>query len=350
MLLTVDKIVKETADAVSVVFKKTGFFSRVKYKPGQFLTLKIPVNNKIENRAYSLSSSPWSHDFLRITVKKVDKGLVSNFICNQLKEGQKIEVIKPTGNFFIDPNKRKQNNYVLFAGGSGITPIYSIVLSILKKEPQSKITLIYANRDEDSIIFKNDLEKLLVAHKEAISIDYLLDNNKYEVKDNGNVYVQRLDEVLLDAILSKKEISYKEAHFMLCGPQGFMDAVVAILKLKDVAPEKIKLEAFTADLNKLSETSSGSVNSTVTISGVGGAEVIEVPQGKTILQSAMDQGVEIPYSCRSGMCSSCKARCKTGSAKMMEGHLLSDADVTEGYILTCVAFPETENLEIVLPQ
>ena len=104
MVLTVEKIVHETKDAVSVIFKKPGFFKSVKYKPGQFLTLKIPINNKIENRSYSLSSSPFLHKFLRITVKKVDGGLVSNYICNELKEGQKIKVEKPLGNFFIEPN------------------------------------------------------------------------------------------------------------------------------------------------------------------------------------------------------------------------------------------------------
>jgi len=128
MILTVEKIIQETEDAVSVVFKKPGLFKKVKYKPGQFLTLKIPINNKIENRSYSLSSSPWLHKSLRITVKKVKGGLISNYICNELKEGQKIEVDKPIGNFFIEPNKKESKKYVMFAGGSGITPVYSIII------------------------------------------------------------------------------------------------------------------------------------------------------------------------------------------------------------------------------
>lgn len=349
MLLTVEKIIKETPDAVSVVFKKPGFFRNVKYKPGQFLTLKLPIQNKIENRAYSLSSSPYTHKFLRITVKKVAGGLVSNYICNSLKEGQKIEIDKPTGNFFIEPNSRKQKNYVLFAGGSGITPIYSIILSVLKKEPKSKITLIYANRDEASIIFRSELTELLAAHKDVVSIVFLLDDS-VEKSLEANYQVNRISEHLLTSIMEEKQILYKEALFMLCGPQGFMDAVVDILKSKKVAPEKIKLEAFTADLSKLNESAGDSVASTVLVKGVGGTDTIEVAQGKTILQAAMDHGVEIPYSCRSGMCSTCKARCTKGSAKMMDGHLLSDAEVADGFVLTCVAFPETENLEIVLPQ
>lgn len=349
MLLTVEKIINETPDAVSVVFKKPGFFRSVKYKSGQFLTLKLPIQNKVENRAYSLSSSPYAHKFLRITVKKVVDGVVSNYICDSLKEGQKIEVEKPTGNFFIQPSARKQRNLVLFAGGSGITPIYSIILSILNKEPKSKITLIYANRNEASIIFRPELTTLLEAHKDSISIVFLLDES---IEDSlaANYQVNKISEDLLVSIMEEKEILFKEALFMLCGPQGFMDAVVDILKSKEVAPEKIKLEAFTADLSKLNESAGGAVTSTVVVKGVGGSDTIEVAKGKTILQAAMDQGVEIPYSCRSGMCSTCKARCTSGSAKMMEGHLLSDAEVADGFVLTCVAFPETENLEVVLPQ
>lgn len=349
MLLTVEKIINETPDAVSVVFKKPGFFRSIKYKPGQFLTLKLPIQNKVENRAYSLSSSPYTHKFLRITVKKVADGLVSNYICDSLKEGQKIEVEKPTGNFFIEPSARKQQNYVLFAGGSGITPIYSILVSILKKEPKSKITLIYANKNEGSIIFRKQLNNLLEEYKESLSIVFLL-SKSIEASLAENYQIKRIDEALLNSVLQAKKLNYKEVTFMLCGPQGFMDAVVDILKSKEVAPEKIKLEAFTADLSKLNESAGDAVTSTVVVKGVGGSDTIQVAKGKTILQAAMDQGVEIPYSCRSGMCSTCKARCTSGSAKMMEGHLLSDAEVADGFVLTCVAFPETENLEVILPQ
>lgn len=348
MYLTVEKIINETPDAVSIIFKKPGFFRSVRYKSGQFLTLKLPVENKIENRAYSLSSSPHAHNFLRITVKKVEGGLVSNYICDNLKEGQKIEVEKPTGNFFLQPSARKQRNIVLFAGGSGITPIYSILLSVLKKEPKSKITLIYANRNEDSIIFRKEITKLLNEYKASLTVVFLLSNSTNNLPEGYQV--GRLNETLLDEIMAKQEIAYKEGLFMLCGPQGFMDTVVDILKSKRVAPENIKLEAFTVDLEKLKESSGDAVASEVVVKGVGGSDTIKVAVGETILQAAINQGVDIPYSCRSGMCSSCKAKCTSGAAKMMDGHLLSDAEVADGYILTCVAFPQTENLDIILPQ
>ncbi len=346
MILTVEKIIRETEDAVSVVFKKPGLFKKVKYKPGQFLTLKIPINNKIENRSYSLSSSPWLHKSLRITVKKVKGGLISNYICNELKEGQKIEVDKPIGNFFIEPNKKESKKYVMFAGGSGITPVYSIIISLLEKEPNSKILLIYANRNLSSIIFKKEVESLITDYPGRINTEHLLD--ELDSDPGKNYHNERLNPKLLDNILEKNNMAYNNAKFMLCGPQGFMDGAVEILEKKSVLSHNIMLEAFTADLSKMENEAIE--ESAVTIKGVGFETPIKVEKGKTILQAALDQKMEIPYSCRSGMCSSCKAKCTSGKVKMLDGHILPEAEVNDGFVLTCVAFPASENVELVLPQ
>ncbi|WP_010523427.1 ferredoxin--NADP reductase [Aquimarina agarivorans] len=345
MLLTVDKIVQETDDAVSVIFKKPGFFSSIKYKSGQFLTLKVPVKNRIENRSYSLSSSPWLHKYLRITVKKVKDGLVSNYICDQLKEGQKIEIDKPMGNFFVVPNKKEANQYILLAGGSGITPIYSIILSVLEKEPKSSILLIYANQNKNTIIFKKELEALLQKYPDRIVMHHFLESVDTPEK---HYYEGRLNETKLNEILQTKGIAYSTGKFMLCGPQGFMDAAVAILTNNGVPENKIMLEAFTADLSKMEAESVDA--SSVTLSGVGFDSTITVNKGETILKAALDSNVEIPYSCRSGMCSSCKAKCTSGSVKMLDGHLLPENEIAEGYILTCISFPTSENVAITLPQ
>ncbi len=350
MQLTVEKIIRETDDAVSVVFKNPGFFKRVKYKAGQFLTLKLPIKDKIENRAYSLSSSPSKDKFLRITVKKVDNGLVSNFICNELKEGQKIEVEKPMGSFFVSPDQRKQKQYIMLAAGSGITPIYSILQSILAKEKKSRIVLIYSNRGKDSIIFKDKLEALAEQYPEKFAVHHLLG-----VKSSGdlglNYHSKRFDAQTLDFLMEKEKLEYKHSDFLLCGPEGFMDAVLDVLNKKDVAPERIKKEAFSVDLSKLiADSGDNAVASAVKINGVGGNDTIQVEKGKTILQAALDQDIAIPYSCRSGMCSSCKAICKTGDVSMIDGHLLPQSEVDQGFILTCVAFPQSENVEITLPQ
>ncbi len=345
MKLIVEKIIQETEDAVSVVFKKPGLFKKIKYLPGQFLTLKLPINNKIENRSYSLSSSPWIHSNLRITVKRVEGGLVSNYICDELKEGQKIAVDKPMGNFYVDPDKTSAKNYVLLAGGSGVTPVFSILISLLEKEPNSKVTLIYANRDLKSIIFKKEIDEIETKFPDKVKIHHLVDSDETLPT---NYYNQRLNADLLDEILQKSNMNYINSKFMMCGPQGFMDAAVEILEKKGVLKHNIMLEAFTADLTKMENEAVE--ESSIQINGVGLEETIKVKKGETILQAALDQNIDIPYSCRSGMCSSCKARCTEGQVKMLDGHLLPEKEVNEGYVLTCISFPASEDVKLTLPQ
>lgn len=351
MYLTVEKIIKETDDAVSVVFKSPGFFKRIKYKSGQFLTFKFPIKEGgVKKRAYSLSSSPSIDKFLRITVKRVENGLVSNFICNDLEEGHMIEIEKPMGNFFISPDQRKQKQYVMLAAGSGITPIYSMLQSILTKEPKSNVMLIYSNRSKESIIFKDKLEALIAKYPKKLVVHHLLGVNSTD--DVGlNYHSKRFEASVFDTIMEKESLSYKTSNFLICGPDGFMDAVLEVLNSKNVAPEKIQKEAFSIDFSKLVKVSDkDDINSVVKVNGVGGNDTIQVSKGKTILQAALDQDVAIPYSCRSGMCSSCKAICKSGEVTMIDGHLLPQSEVDQGFILTCVAFPQTENVEITLPQ
>lgn len=342
MLLTVEKIIKETEDSVSVLFKNKGFFKKINYKPGQFLTLKLPIGDQIVNRAYSLSSSPYIHNFLRITVKKVNDGLVSNYICNELKEGQKIEIDKPMGNFYVVPEKKKSHQYVFFAAGSGITPIYSIIMSILEKEPKSKMLLFYANRDKKSIIFHNELPKLEARFSDRLQIVHLLE--KVGASEN-NYYEGRLSESLVGRMLHKYNIDFSRGKYYLCGPSGFMDKAKEILSANDVADQDIKVEAFNANLKTFA--SDGAIMSNVKIVHEGDTHELEMKSTKTILQAAQSQNIKLPYSCRTGMCSTCKASCTSGKVKMMEGHLLSDEEVASGKILTCISFPETEDVEIV---
>ncbi len=343
MVLTVDKIIKETEDAVSVVFKKTGFFNKITYKPGQFLTVKLPIKDRIEKRAYSLSSSPYIHKFLRITVKKVEKGLVSNYIFDNLKEGQKVEIDKPAGSFFVIPKKKNSYKYVLFAAGSGITPIYSIIMSILEKEPQSSIMLFYANRNIESIIFKKELESLKLSHPQRLQIAHILEQ---VLTPQEGYHQDLLNEELVLELMQEQQLSFEEVKYFICGPQGFMDKAKEILSLKGITRDKIKLEAFSS--NFITSSNAKDIQSNVTILYNGEKHNIDVRGDKTILQAAMAKNIILPYSCRSGMCSSCKANCISGDIKMVDGHLLSDAEVENGYILTCVSFPRSETVELVI--
>src|SRR5690606_18238880 len=175
MNIKVEKIVKETDESVSVHFKNPGLFQKLKYKPGQFLTISVPVNGKHERRAYSFSSSPFTDKLHAITVKKVKNGLVSNYINNTLKEGDTLEVEKPTGGFFVEPDKSRKRAFVMFSGGSGITPMFSITKSLLEKEPQTTILLIYANRDIKGIIFHDELKELQEKYPDRFHVEHVVE-------------------------------------------------------------------------------------------------------------------------------------------------------------------------------
>ena len=342
MKLTVTNIIQETEQAVTVCFKNNRFFNKVNYKPGQFLTIKIPINGRVEKRAYSFSSNPYTDKDLRITVKKVEKGLISNFINDKVKTGQRIDIEKPMGSFFIEPNKKTSRQYALFSAGSGITPVYSILKSVLSQEPDSKVIMVYANLDYENIIFLKELKELEKKHSQRLKIEHILSNNT-----NPTFYSGFITQEIIDKIFKKHEISFEPEHkYMICGPAGYMNNTKEILKKNGISPKNIFIEAFKPPKLKIDRNN---LLSKVQIIHKGTTHTIEVPGNKTILQQAMAENIVLPYSCRSGMCSSCKANCSSGKITLMKGHLLPENEVAEGKILTCVAYPESEEVTIEIP-
>ncbi|WNH12745.1 2Fe-2S iron-sulfur cluster-binding protein [Thalassobellus suaedae] len=342
MKLLVKDIIRETHDALSVCFKNGGFFNKVSYKPGQFLTIHVPINGEIHKRAYSFSSCPKTDKDLKITIKRVDKGLVSNYVHDYLKAGDKLEVDKPMGSFFIEPKKDNVKTYVLFAGGSGVTPIFSIIKSVLATETHSKIILIYANQNIDSIIFHKDISILLEQYPNQFSVEHILSALNEE---NDNYHSGLLSEDLLTKIFTKHNLKFEDHTYMICGPFGYMEKAKELLKLNGISREKIKIEVFKAPIIKLSGKD---LISNVTIKTNGKVHDIKVRGDKSILQQAMSDNIPLPYSCRSGMCSTCKATCISGDIKMIEGHFLDEKEVSNGKILTCVSYPESESVVIEL--
>lgn len=338
MKISVKNIIQETEEAVTVCFKNNRFFNKIKYKPGQFITLKIPINNTVEKRAYSFSSNPFDEDELKITVKKVEGGLVSNYINNNLKIGDVIEVEKPMGSFFIEPNKNEKKQYVLFAAGSGITPIYSILKSVLLKEPFSKILLIYANQYNNNIIFYNELNNLIEKYPFQLNVNYVISENT-----NPKLYSGFLTKEIVKEVFLKNKLSFDLHKYMICGPSGYMDKVKEILKEEGIERNHIQLEIFKKPNIKID---SKNLISEVSIKINGNSYTLKIPGNKTILERAMAENIPLPYSCRSGMCSSCKANCTSGEVTMIEGHLLDDSEVLQGKILTCISYPASESLHI----
>lgn len=340
MKLLVKEIVKETNDAVSICFKNGNVFKKLKYKPGQFLTIHVPIDKVVHKRAYSFSSNPYTDKDLKITIKRVEKGLVSNFVHDYLKTGDKLEVDDPAGSFYVEPTSNVKKQYVLFAGGSGVTPMFSIVKSVLTTEKDSQVLLIYANRDIESIIFHDDIEHLEKAYPNNFSVEHIISSNK---EDYDNYHSGLASKELINSIFSKHALSYEDHVYMICGPFGYMEKIKDVLKGNGISREKIKIEVFKSPEIKVTGKD---LLSDVTLKFDGKEYQLKVKGDKSILQQAMSDNIVVPYSCRSGMCSTCKAKCISGEINMTEGHILPETDVENGAILTCISYPASEKIVV----
>ncbi|GAA3629896.1 ferredoxin--NADP reductase [Flavivirga jejuensis] len=340
MKLQIKHIIQETKDSVSLSFKNGNLFNKLSYKPGQFLTVHVPIDNVVHKRAYSFCSNPYTDKDLKITIKRVEKGLVSNYLHDHIKIGDKLVIDKPAGSFYVAPKPEVKKQYVLFAGGSGITPIYSIITSVLAKEEQSKIVLVYANQNIESIIFHNELKALENQYPNRFCVEYILSTCANEAK---NYHAGLANKTLLDTLFLKNNIKYEDHVYMICGPFGYMEKIKEILKTNGISREQIKIEVFKSPKVKLVGKD---LISDVTLKVKGSSHQIKVRGDKSILWQAMSDNIVLPYSCRSGMCSTCKATCVSGEVKMTEGHFLSESDVTNGTILTCVSYPISEKIVI----
>ncbi|NMH88765.1 ferredoxin--NADP reductase [Flavivirga algicola] len=340
MKLLVKNIIKETNDAVSVCFKNGNLFKKLKYKPGQFLTIHVPIDEVVHKRAYSFSSNPYTDKDLKITIKRVEKGLVSNYVHDHLRVGEKLVVDNPAGSFYVEPVNEHKKQYVLFAGGSGITPMFSIVKSVLTEEKDSNVLLIYANQNVESIIFHDEIKALKNEYPDTFFVEHIISSN---LTDSDNYHSGLATHKLLNKIFSRHQLAYDDHTYMICGPFGYMEKIKEILKDNGVSRDKIKIEVFKSPKVKVSGKN---LLSDVTLKVEGESHEIKVRGDKSILEQAMFESIVIPYSCRAGMCSTCRAKCTSGKVKMTEGHLLSESDVENGDILTCISYPVSDKVVI----
>jgi ring-1,2-phenylacetyl-CoA epoxidase subunit PaaE len=343
--LTVKNIVQETKDAISVAFQQPA--NKIHYKSGQFLTLITSVNGKEVRRAYSLCSSPFVDDDLVVTVKRVDNGLMSNWLPDSLKVGQKLKVMEPMGQFTTDYSKDNKRHLVLFGGGSGITPMMSIIKSTLTQEPESICSLIYCNRDIDSIIFKDELTRLETKYEGRLHVIHILDNAPM----NWQGYSGLLNREMLVKLFERiPDWGLEKTTYLMCGPEGMMKNVETLLSDHKIPEEKIFKESFvqgTIDKGQKKDAAPAeNVAREVTIHYDGQEYKIKVEPNNTILLTALDMGIDLPYSCQSGLCTACRGRALSGKVKMDEEEGLSQSERDEGYVLTCVGHPMTDDVVI----
>ncbi len=345
--LKVKSIIQETKDAISIVFEKPE--KGIAYKSGQFLTLIVTVGGKEVRRAYSLSSSPFTDDDLVVTVKRVDKGLMSNWLPDNLKSGNTVKVMAPTGHFTTEYKKDNKRHVIMFAGGSGITPMKSLIKSALTQEPDSICSLIYCNRDIDSIIFKEQFDQLQIKYEGRLHVIHVLDNAPM----NWQGYSGLLNHEMLKKLFERiPNWGMDKTTYLMCGPEGMMKNVDSLLALQNIPKDRIFKESFVTgviDKDKKEEPSGDAAKNgahEVTIRYDGQEYKVMVEPNRTILETALDQGIDLPYSCQSGLCTACRGKALSGKVKLDEEEGLSQSERAEGYVLTCVGHPLTDDVVI----
>ncbi|MDX1902745.1 MAG: 2Fe-2S iron-sulfur cluster-binding protein [Thermonemataceae bacterium] len=342
--LQVKDIIQETNDSISIVFENE-LTKPIHYKAGQFLTLEIPMGKENLRRAYSLASAPSVDKNLKITVKRVDNGKVSNLLNDTLQIGDYLNVLEPMGVFTPELSPQNNKTYLLWASGSGITPILSILKEILHIEPFSKILLVYANRNENSIIFKEELDFLVKQYPEKLSVLHVLSQPQSDWAD----FVGRLDEakvklILQDFISQKNSISQ-----WMCGVEGIMQTITNTSEA--LGFEKPYKENFFAAIEESAQEvaqKSGKElrNRHIKVKYDGEIHEITIKPEQSILEAALEADIQLPYSCQSGLCTACMGKCTAGSVLMTEDDCLTDDELKKGFILTCVAYPTSDDVFI----
>ena len=345
--LKVAEIRRETEDSVSVAFniddnQKLAF----SYKPGQYLTLKLSINGVEERRSYSLCSCPFEDELLRVAVKKVENGKVSTYINEKLKEGDLVEVMAPQGNFVLDVNENNENLYVAFAAGSGITPIMSMVSSVLKKESKSRFVLFYGNKNAANTIFKSQLDGFL---SDEINVQYIFSREP----GSDDLYSGRIDKEKANQLLKKNVDLLRAEGFFLCGPEEMILNVTETLKEFGVNKDKIFYELFTTPVlfaeNESAQKEESDFSGLAKVKVICDDEEVEfelAADGDVILDAAFEYDLDLPFSCKGGVCCTCKAKVVEGKVIMDANYALSDAEVEDGYVLTCQAHPASSNVVV----
>ena len=358
--LTVKEIISETEDAFSVVFEVPEELSNsFQYKAGQYLTLRFNIDGTEARRAYSMSSAPFEKD-LKVTVKRVKGGLVSNYIADQVFVGSAVDVMPPQGRFTTKIKDDNRRTYYFFGAGSGITPLMSLIKTILEDEPQSTIFLLYGNRDEDCIIFKDELTQLSEKYAGQLIVEHTLSQPLKQrtggitgffkkAKMNWQGQIGRIDRKCITRFLDENPKRYDDTVYYICGPGGMIDTVEAALLGNGIPKDRINIERFVNEhdakkSNNLPTSDGAAKKVTITLDG----EIIRltVPKGKTILDALIEEKYEPPYSCRAGSCSTCIGKVLNGKVEMEACYALDDDEIEEGYVLTCQSHPVTEEVEI----
>lgn len=339
--LIIKEVKRETKDAVSILFNVPEEFKpHYTFIAGQYVNLRLTLDGKEIRRAYSICSSPESGE-LRIAVKAVKNGAFSQFANTKLKAGDILEVGKPEGKFTLETESHNQKNYAAFVAGSGITPAISILKSVLKSEPQSSFVLVYGNKSPEETIFHQELHDLHLKYTGRLFVHYVYS----QAKADGTLF-GRIDKSVVNFVLNNKHKELEFDKFYLCGPEEMINTVSKVLKEHNIKDSAIKFELFSSSIVENLEASAHEGHTKITMTVDDDETTFEMSQKQTILEAALKQGIDAPYSCQGGICSSCLARVKSGTAEMKKNSILTDSEIAEGLILTCQAHPTSAEIVV----
>lgn len=310
------------------------------WKAGQHLTLRFCLNGEEHRRRYTISNPPNSP--LRITVKRVKWGEISNYIGDTVRPGDSVDVMPPFGGFALTPDRKARRTHYFFGAGSGITPLISMIRSMLAEEPHSKAHLIFGNSDAKSILYHDELDALLAEHPDCLTVRHVLSSPSmwswFKPWRTG-----RVDAAAITAAIKETPPIAQDVQYWVCGPSGMNADVKTSLMALDVPESRIHMESF-GGVSSLSANAPGTVSATARITLNGKVRDLSIAKGQTLLDAARKAGIDLPYSCQSGVCGACKARLEQGKVHMANRIALEDADITNGDILCCQSSPLTEQL------
>lgn len=345
--LAVKDLRRETRDAVSLTFAiPDELKDDYRFLPGQYLTLRTTMDGEEVRRSYSICSGPDDGE-MRIAVKKVDGGAFSSWAADELKSGDEIDVMTPTGRFGVAPAPEASRIHVGFAAGSGITPILSIIKSLLAREPNSRFFLFYGNRSADGMLFRQPLEELKDRFLDRFSVFHVISGEEQDIP----ILHGRLDgdkvRVLLGSLVPAPTID----HVFICGPTGMSDEIEATCREIGIAADRIHIERFVSGLGgkprpKAAVPASAPPKAFAALIIDGKRREVPVAEGEAILDAALRAGVDLPFACKGGMCSTCRARLVEGEAKMDINYSLEPWELEKGFVLTCQAKPVTGRIVV----
>jgi ring-1,2-phenylacetyl-CoA epoxidase subunit PaaE len=345
--LAVNDLRRETADAVSVTFaiptELTGDYA---FAPGQYLTLRTMMDGEEVRRSYSICSGPDDGE-LRIAVKKVDGGAFSSWAADELKCGDELDVMTPTGRFGVTAAPDEARTFVGFAAGSGITPIMSIVKGVLAREPKSRFFLFYGNRSSANVMFLEALEELKDRFLDRFSIFHVISGEEQDIP----ILHGRLDGAKVGVLLRSLVPAQSVDHVYICGPTGMSDEIETTCREIGIPEERIHVERFVSGLGgkprpKAVVPASAPAKAFASLIIDGKRREVPVAEGEAILDAALRGGVDLPFACKGGMCSTCRAKLVEGKAEMELNYSLEPWELKAGFILTCQAKPVSEKVVV----